>query len=260
VTFGLVVTSSVRIAGVLLVFAYLIVPAVIGAALATTATRRLVAGWSVGSAASVVGLAASYRWDLPPGATIVATLGVALVAVATVIGSGRLVSHARRAGWRALAGPATGAGTLVVVAGAALIVFPRADHVWLDALERVVPAIQTAFLSPYERAVATDSRIAIARGVAETRALRGRQVDAAWGLTAGEQEPERLRQFTLGREELVAGDRLVLSTLRRKARERQRFALGVPITLAGVALVAVGVTSRRRYRSLCPTSAPAARP
>src|SRR5581483_9251013 len=48
-TFGLVVTSSVRIAGVLLVFAYLIVPAVVGAALASTPARRLATGWLVGS-------------------------------------------------------------------------------------------------------------------------------------------------------------------------------------------------------------------
>jgi zinc/manganese transport system permease protein len=261
VTFGLVVTSSVRIAGVLLVFAYLIVPAVIGAALATTVTRRLLAGWSVGSAASVVGLAASYHWDLPPGAAIVATLGVALIAVAVVIGVWRLTARVRREGPRALAGIATGAGMIVLVAGAALIVFPRADHVWLDALERAVPAIQSAFLSPYEREVAADSRVAIVRGVAETRALRDRQVDAAWGMAARAPEArERLRQFTLGREELVAGDQLVLSTLTRKARERQRWALGLPVALAGIALAALGVTSRRTYRTLCPSSAPGARP
>ena len=260
-TFGLVVTSSVRIAGVLLVFAYLIVPAVIGAALATTATRRLLAGWSVGSAASVVGLAASYRWDLPPGATIVATLGGALVSVAAVVGVSRVGARVRREGPRALAGIAGGAGVIVVVAGVALSLFPRADHVWLDALERAVPAIQGAFLSPSEREVAADSRMAIVRGVAETRALRGRQVDAAWGAAPREpEEGERLRQFTLGREELVAGDRLVLSTLTRKARERQRFVLGVPVTLAGIALAALGVTCRRRYRSPCPSSAPGARP
>src|SRR5207245_2629694 len=71
--FGLVVTSSVRVAGVLLVFAYLIVPAVAGAALARTPSRRLAVGWTVGALGSVVGIAASFRWDLPTGATVVAT-------------------------------------------------------------------------------------------------------------------------------------------------------------------------------------------
>lgn len=255
-TFGLVVTSSVRIAGVLLVFAYLIVPAVVGAALAATPPRRLLAGWTVGSAASVIGLALSYHWDLPPGATIVATLGGALVLVAAVLAVWRLRMRARREGIAALAGIATVAGAMVVLAGMALMAFPAADHVWLDALERAVPSIQTAFLSGAERDVAADSRAAIARGVAEARTLRARQVEAAW--SAGRvdaEERERLRQFTLGREELVAGDRLVLRTLARKARERQRFVLGVPVTLAGLGLAALGVTSRRRYRTPCRSSA-----
>jgi zinc/manganese transport system permease protein len=123
-------------------------------------------------------------------------------------------------------------------------------------VERAVPAIQTAFLTPAERGVAADSRAAIARGVVETRALRARQVEAAWNAAVRvPEERERLRQFTLGREEIVAGDRLVLKTLTRKARERQRFALGVPIALTGLALTGLGVTCRRRYKSPCPSSA-----
>src|SRR3954467_9239632 len=46
-TFGLVVTSFVRIAGVLLVFSYLIVPAVCGIQLASTFWKRLVSGWII---------------------------------------------------------------------------------------------------------------------------------------------------------------------------------------------------------------------
>lgn len=260
-TFGVVVTSSVRIAGVLLVFAYLIVPAVVGAALASTPTRRLLAGWTVGGAASVVGLAASYHWDLPPGAAIVATLGATLLVVGAALGTTRLGGRVRREGPRALGGVTTLAGVLVGLAGGALMAFPHADHVWLDALERAVPAIQNAFLSSYERGAAADSRAAIVRGVTEAQALRARQVEAAWSARAVDPEDrERLRQFTLSREEIVAGDRLVLKTLTRKARERQRFMLGAPLTLAGGALAALGVTSRRRYRSLCPSSGRAARP
>ena len=260
-TFGLVVTSSVRIAGVLLVFAYLIVPAVVGAALAARPARRLLAGWSVGSVASVVGLAASFRWDLPPGATIVATLGTTLLVVATALGASQLGGRVLRDGPSALAGGMTLVGVLTALAGAALVAVPRADHVWLNALERAVPPIQSAFLSPYERGVAADSRAAILRGVAETEALRARQVDAAWSARPIDPEDrERLRQFTLSREEIVAGDRLVLKTLRRNARERQRWTLGVPLTLVGVTLAALGAISRRRCRSLCRSSDRAARP
>jgi zinc/manganese transport system permease protein len=251
----------VRIAGVLLVFAYLIVPAVVGAALASTPARRLAAGWAVGSAASVIGLLASFRWDLPPGATVVATLGATLLAVGAGIAAVRLVHRVRREGARALHGVTIGAGVSVALGGLALVAFPRADHVWLDALERLAPPLQRAFLSSYERAVAEESRAAIARGSAETQALRARQVEAAWNPSAlPPEERERLRQFTLGREEIVAGDRLVLRTLAGKARERQRWVLGAPLLVAGAALAALGLTSRRRCRSLCRSSGRAGPP
>jgi zinc/manganese transport system permease protein len=78
-TFGLVVTSSVRIAGVLLVFSYLIVPALAGVTLATTVASRLVIGWSFGALVSVLGITASAAFDLPTGATVVCAFGVALL-------------------------------------------------------------------------------------------------------------------------------------------------------------------------------------
>lgn len=79
-TFGLVVTQSVAIAGVLLVFSYLIVPSVIAMLLADGAGVRLALGWAVGIAVSVLGMLASYQFDLPTGATVVTTFGVALAA------------------------------------------------------------------------------------------------------------------------------------------------------------------------------------
>jgi zinc/manganese transport system permease protein len=84
--FALVVVSFVRVAGVLLTFAYLIVPAVCGAMLATTWTRRLVIGWTVGAVASLIGLGASYWLDLPTGAAIVCACGLLLVGVSTYAG------------------------------------------------------------------------------------------------------------------------------------------------------------------------------
>jgi zinc/manganese transport system permease protein len=79
-TFGLVVTQSVAIAGVLLVFSYLIVPSVIAMLLADGAGVRLAVGWAVGIAVSVLGMLASYQFDLPTGATVVTTFGIALAA------------------------------------------------------------------------------------------------------------------------------------------------------------------------------------
>ena len=81
VLFGLVVTSFVQIGGVLLVFSYLIVPAVCANFLASRLRTLLAIGWAVATLASLVGLYSSYRLDLPTGAAIVCALGLALLIV-----------------------------------------------------------------------------------------------------------------------------------------------------------------------------------
>ena len=79
--FGLVVTIFVRIAGVLLVFSYLIVPAVCGITVAKRTAPRLLIGWAIALLGGVGGLYASFWWDLPSGAAIVCTFGALLVLV-----------------------------------------------------------------------------------------------------------------------------------------------------------------------------------
>jgi len=79
ITFGLVVTSSVKIAGVLLVFSYLIVPATCAMLLARGILPRLIIGWIIGFLVSVLGLFFSAKWDLPTGASVVTCFGLALI-------------------------------------------------------------------------------------------------------------------------------------------------------------------------------------
>ena len=81
-TFGLVVTSFVRIVGVLLVFTYLIVPAVCGVLLARTFAKRLFIGIAIAIAGGVFGLWISFYADLPSGAAIVCVFGTLLIIVA----------------------------------------------------------------------------------------------------------------------------------------------------------------------------------
>lgn len=69
--FGVVITSSVSMAGVLQVFAYLIVPAVLSTLFFESIRARLLFGWALGFVLSFAGLALSYFWDLPAGAFIV---------------------------------------------------------------------------------------------------------------------------------------------------------------------------------------------
>jgi len=86
--FALVVVSFVRLAGVLLTFAYLIVPAVCGVMLAKNWLGRLAIGWGVAATASLLGLWFSYRLDLPTGAAIVVVCGL-LLALMSVVASVR---------------------------------------------------------------------------------------------------------------------------------------------------------------------------
>jgi zinc/manganese transport system permease protein len=83
-SFGLVVTRSVAIAGVLLVFCYLIVPSVGGMLFAARIGPRLAIGWVMGVIVSMLGMYFSVLFDLPTGAAIVCTFGLVLAVMATV--------------------------------------------------------------------------------------------------------------------------------------------------------------------------------
>jgi zinc/manganese transport system permease protein len=83
-SFGFVVTSSVAIAGVLLVFCYLIVPSVAGMLFAKTIGKRLAVAWTMGTLVSALGIYLSVKLDLPTGAAIVCTFGIVLAVMAAV--------------------------------------------------------------------------------------------------------------------------------------------------------------------------------
>ncbi|HYC89407.1 MAG TPA: metal ABC transporter permease [Thermoanaerobaculia bacterium] len=83
-SFGFVVTSSVVIAGVLLVFSYLIVPSVAAMMFARTVGSRLAFAWVTGGVVSAAGVLLSFYYDLPTGATIVCTFGAALALLSVV--------------------------------------------------------------------------------------------------------------------------------------------------------------------------------
>jgi zinc/manganese transport system permease protein len=85
-SFGFVVTSSVAIAGVLLVFCYLIVPSVAAMLYAERIGPRLAIGWTMGTLVSALGVYLSLKIDLPTGATIVCTFGLVLILMAALRG------------------------------------------------------------------------------------------------------------------------------------------------------------------------------
>lgn len=79
-TFGMVITSSVQIAGILLVFTFLVVPNLCSLLFCNTLRSRMVLGWTLGVATSLAGVFLSYQWDTPTGAMVVATFGGVLAA------------------------------------------------------------------------------------------------------------------------------------------------------------------------------------
>jgi zinc/manganese transport system permease protein len=87
-SFGVIITFSVEIGGILMVFSYLVIPACIAILLATRMRTRLILGWAAGLLGSALGLVGSYVWDLPTGPAIVVMLGL-MLALVWVAGSAR---------------------------------------------------------------------------------------------------------------------------------------------------------------------------
>lgn len=74
-TFGIAITSSVQIAGVLMVFSVLVIPAVIAFFYARTFTRALFLAWGAGTVAIVAGLGISFAMDVATGPVLVVSFG-----------------------------------------------------------------------------------------------------------------------------------------------------------------------------------------
>ena len=112
VSFGLVITHSVRTAGVLLVFVFLVVPAILGILITSRLSLQLLIGWGVGLLVSVGGLALSYRTDMATGPTVVSLYGAVLLAAAILL----WVLRARRGRRRALGALVVGCAVVAAVA------------------------------------------------------------------------------------------------------------------------------------------------
>ena len=95
-TFGLVVTSSVQIAGVLLVFGFLVIPAVAGLMASSRPGPALMIGWAFGFTASVLGLLGSVMFDMPATPSILVTLTGLLLVHGLALMAWRRMNAARR--------------------------------------------------------------------------------------------------------------------------------------------------------------------
>jgi zinc/manganese transport system permease protein len=85
VSFGIIITHSVVTAGVLLVFIFLVVPAIVATLLTDNWSKQLLIGWILGLLVTMTGLLTSYQLDLPSGPSVVATYAIALILIVLVL-------------------------------------------------------------------------------------------------------------------------------------------------------------------------------
>jgi zinc/manganese transport system permease protein len=121
VTFGFVITFSTRVAGVLLVFVFLVAPAIMAFLITTRLRDQLLIGWGMGTVVTVIGLVLSYVCDLPSGPSVVAFYGIALLIGALIRYVVRSPKRVKALGWIGTGAAATTAATLVFCGGATLL-------------------------------------------------------------------------------------------------------------------------------------------
>jgi len=149
VSFGFVVTSSVSIAGVLLVFSYLVIPSAVAVLFAESVAARLAIGWAVGTLVSAAGVSISYFQDLPSGPVIVVTFGAFLV----FAGLAHFLVHASDRGQAALR-MVLGALAFTLVLGGSTWLRKREDASLAHLLEAGTKAERIQVLAEVARAPA----------------------------------------------------------------------------------------------------------
>jgi zinc/manganese transport system permease protein len=225
--FGLVVTSSVALAGVLLVFAFLIIPAAIGVLHAEAPRRQLAIAWGVGTGVAVAGLALSYALDLSTGATLVCAYGAALALTGLARARSRSVVIARAA------------LSLALLASAGwMLASPRADQPLLDAIEQAVPKLRAAYMDEKALRIAAEAQAYAERYRGEAAKLREREAERRWnGQPMDELEVRRVASFLKSYNEMVKGETFVANEVRARAREARRGGIAAVFLLAGLALL-----------------------
>ena len=221
-SFGVVVTSSVAIAGVLLVFSFLIIPAAIGVMFASSLPRQLAIGWIVGTLTSAAGLAASFAFDLPTGAALVCAFGGAL-AIAGLLYP--LLRGDRQRAFRVAI--ATARWTIAaILAGSALqlAAAPRADQPVIDMVEYALPSLRTLYFTRAEQASFVEaSEYAERHRIAAEQLNELEKRNRTEGEALDDVKLGRISSFLKSYGEMRKGEQFVMAEVRARARERVRW-------------------------------------
>jgi zinc/manganese transport system permease protein len=241
-TFGVVVTSSVAIAGVLLVFSFLIIPAAIGVMFASTVARQLAIGWIVGTFASAAGLAVSFAFDLPTGAAMVCAFGVTL-AVAGLLYPFLRGNHQNA--WRVMIATTRWTGA-TILAGSALqmAAAPRADQPLIDILEYAIPSLRALYFTRAEQTTFADASEYAERYRNQAEQLNDLEIrNRTEGRAFDDFTVGRISSFLKSYGEMRKGEQFVMGEVRARARERIRWA--VSLGLCAFALLIAPIPWRR---------------
>ncbi|MEP6657685.1 MAG: metal ABC transporter permease [Betaproteobacteria bacterium] len=248
-SFGLVVASSVTIAGVLLVFSFLIVPAVIGSIFSARIEVVLAVAWSMGIAASAAGLAGSYAFDLTTGAAMVTAFALFLVLAGMAKAVVFIAPLQRRANLR-VALLAVLALALVLAAASSLwlLVNPTADQPLAAMFEKASGLGPGHFLNAGDREIFDNAARDTVRFQGEVDRLNARERSARFqGAPLSDEEIRRIASYQQSFNEMARGERFVQDVLRGKARQREAWIVGLPV--AAISLVGLGVLARRWRRA-----------
>jgi zinc/manganese transport system permease protein len=248
-SFGVVVTSSVATAGVLLVFCFLIVPALAGSLFSSRIGVALVIGWLAGAAASAAGIFGSFLLDAPTGAVTV----VAFAAVLVIAGAMRafITAPAQERGRNRRLGSQVGGLFLCLLlglSGAWIAIAPAGDHPVLAAIEIATGIGPDRFMTPRERADYLEAAMIERRHKGEVDRLFDRERQSRW--QGDELTPDEVRRIGSMQQtltEMGRGERFVMDYLRTRGRERECWYIGLP--LAAVGFIGAATIARRARRT-----------
>ena len=247
-SFGVVVASSVSIAGVLLVFSFLIVPAVIGSIFSNDVRVALPIAWGAGIAAAAAGLAGAYVLDLPTGAAMVTAFTLLLVLAGVAKALAFVGAKERRANLRfALRSLLAVALMLTLLSSVWLVVNPTADQPLAALLEGATGTTPAQFLSAGDREIYDNATRDTARFQREVDQLNAREKAArVQAEPLSDEEVRRIASYQQSFNEMARGERFVQEVLRGKARARERWMLGLPAAI--VALLGLGWLASPHWR------------
>lgn len=236
-SFAVVVTSSVATAGVLLVFSFLIIPAVIGSLFSRRLAVMLPIAWGAGILASGAGLAASYLLDLPTGAAMVAAFALVLVLAGLLRALVFLDAERRRANCGIAVRSAAALVLMLTFASSLwLILNPAADQPLAAIIESATGIGPAQYLTARERELYVEALHDMGRFQAEVDRLNARERAARYqGAPLSDDEIRRIASYQQSFSEMTRGERFVQDVLRAKARGRERWIFGLPLALAALA-------------------------